>query len=239
MSELPVIVGATRGRLPGDSGDQLVYGDDGSLVVYATAPIDGVLISQHRPCLLVVDDVRFVVLAHTVEGKHHVYRCQPWKPGPYDREGAVVDYDPDRLHHQRVERLHFAVRGVILFSLLPVMPLMGLLPENAKKKLQEHGLLPPGSQMSSLLLEWALALLCVAAELISIISGSLLPAAIFGFIAIVLVIDIPHRMVLAAESRDIGMFSWPRELWRAMRTPAPTEPPQLDEDTAKPAKLDS
>jgi hypothetical protein len=240
MTELPIVVGAARGRLLSDRGDQLVYGDDGGLLVVAHTAIEGVLISQHRPCLLVIDDVRFVVLSHDRDNGKHVYRCGAWNPGPYEREGAVVVYDPDRVHHERVERLHYAARGLILFSLLPVMPLLGLLPEGAKKKLQEHALLPAGSQMGSLVFEWMLCLVCVSAELLAIIGGSLGFAAFFAVVTLFLLVDIPHRMVLVAEGRDVGMFSWPRELWRSLRTPPPAEPARLDgdNDDDKPAKLE-
>ena len=231
MSELHVVVGASHRRLPGDKGDQLVYGDDGGLVVYAATAIDGVIVSQHRPCLLVVGDARFVVLQHAHEGAHHVYRCQPWNPGPYDREGAVVDYDPDRLHNHRVERLHYAARAALLVALLPFVPVLGLLPEDAKKKLKRHGLLPAGSQMSSLLLEWILLLLVVIAELLLVIAGSIVGAVICALFALTLLIDIPHRLVLAAENRDIGMFAWPRELWRALRAPPlDAAPPPVSQD---------
>ncbi len=230
MSELPVIVGAKRsnaaGRLIGDKGDQLVYGDDGGLVVYSATAIDGVLVSQHRPCLLVVDGVRFVIRTYTLEGRQHVYRCEPWQPGPYEREGAVVDYDPDRVHHHRVERLHLFVRALVLLVLLPAVPVLGLLPEDTKKQLKEHGLLPGGSQMSSLVFEWMLLLLVVAAELLLVVSGSLVGAGLCALVALTLLVDIPHRVVLAAENRDIGVFAWPRELWRSMRAepPAPDQP---------------
>lgn len=234
MSELPVIVGAARGRLPGDRGDQLVYDDDGGLVIHAASVIDGVAISQHRPCLLVVNEARFEVCSYAVQDRRHIYQCRPWNPGPYDREGVVVEYDPDRLQNERVDRLHFAARGALLLALMPIVPFMGLLPENAKKTLKLHGLLPAGSQMSSLLLEWMLLLVVVALELVLIIAGSGF-AILCALFALTLIVDIPHRIVLIAENRDVGMFAWPRELWRAMRE---TEPTSTDEPRASPPDPD-
>jgi hypothetical protein len=221
MSELPVIVGAARGRLPGDRGDQLVYDNDGGLVIHASTVIDGVAISQHRPCLLVVNGARFKVCSYAAQDRRHVYQCRPWNPGPYDREGVVVEYDPDRLHNERVHRLHFAARGALLLVLMPIVPFLGLLPENAKKTLKLHGLLPAGSQMGSLMLEWVLLLAVVALELVLVVAGSGF-AIVCALFALTLIVDIAHRIVLVAENRDVGMLAWPRELWRAIRETAPT-----------------
>lgn len=226
---LPTVVGKTARRLPGDRGDERVYGDDGTLVIRAGAPIESAEPSTHRPTLLVVDGVHWKLVAHTRAGALHVYALEPWTPGPFEREGLVIAYDPERVHHARVEELSLALRTVLLFALLPVSPFFGMLSEDAKNWLRERGLLPPASQASSLLVEWLLMYALAGAELLCIFGGALLPALFFGVAALVVMIDIPHRITLLAEGRDVGMLAWPRELVRTLRSssPADDERPQL------------
>ncbi len=226
---LPRVVGKSARRLPGDRGDERIYGDDGTLVIRAGAPIDGAEPSTHRPTLLVVDDVRWRLDRHTRDGALHVYALAPWNPGPFEREGLVIAYDPERVHNARVEQLSLALRTVLLFALLPVSPLVGFLSEDAKSTLRERGLLPPASQGSSLVVEWLLMYALAVAELLSIMGGALVPAALFGAAAIVVMIDIPHRITLLADGRDVGTLAWPRELVRTLRarTPADDDGPPL------------
>jgi hypothetical protein len=220
---LPTVVGRSARRLPGDRGDERIYGDDGTLTIRAGAPIDGAEPAAHRPTLLVVDGVSWRLVGHAREGKLHVYRLAPWTPGPFEREGQTVVYDPDRVHHARVEQLSLVLRAGLLLLLLPVSPLIGVLSEDAKEGLRERGLLPPASQATSLMFEWLLMYALAAAELIAVIAGKPLLAAGFGVAALLVIIDIPHRITLLAEGRDVGMLAWPRDLYRALRDRSPAE----------------
>lgn len=223
------IVGKRAHRLPGDRGDERIYNSDGTLVIRAGAPIDGAEPSTHRPTLLLVDDVRWRIVAHTRDGALHVYTLGPWNPGPFEREGPVIVYDPDRVHHARVEQLSLVLRTALLFALLPVAPFFGALPEGTKGWLRDRGLLPPAAQTSSLFVEWVLLYALTGAELICIIASALVPAAVFGLLAIVVMIDIPHRITLMAEGRDVGLLSWPREFIRTLRARAPDD----DDDSSR------
>jgi len=218
----PVVVGGLVSRVPGDVRDQVVYGDDGSVVIHAQAPIDGIVMSVHRPCLLVVDGARLRLTSVDERGagrdRRFVYRCAPWNPGPFEREGVVVDYNPDRVADARAERASLVVRMTLAVLLLPLFPLVGLLPEGVKKKMNEAGIYPSSSQTLSLLVEWMLLLCVTAAEMVCIVAGAVWPAIFCGFIALMLLIDIPHRLVMASsEQRDVGFMSWPRQLWLMVR----------------------
>lgn len=221
---LPRVIGKSARRLPGDRGDERIHGDDGTLVIRAGAPIDGAEPSTHRPTLLVVDDVRWRLVGHTREGKLHIYSLVPWHPGPYEREGLVIPYDAERVHHARVEQLSLALRTVLWLGLLPVAPLLGLLPEDAKKWLGSRGLLPPASQTLSLVVEWLLMYTLAGAALASLLlAGSVLLWIAFGAAAFVVGIDIPYRVTLLSEGRDIGILAWPRDFIRTMRQRLPGE----------------
>lgn len=217
MSDLDVVVGARVSRVPGDKGDQVVYGEGGVVVVYAGSVIDGAVVNVHRPCLLVVDGVRLRLLSVEREGAWHVYRCGPWEPGPFEREGAVVDYDPDRVHEARKARLSLLVRVALTVAALPLFPFVGLLPQHLKERMRDAGIYPESAQMGSLVVEWALLLAVTSAEMIAIIAGSVVAAVVLGAIAVALCIDIPHRYIAAADQRPVGLMSWPAELWRALR----------------------
>jgi hypothetical protein len=97
------------------------------------------------------------------------------------------------------------------------------LPNGAKRALREQGLYPEGAQTASLVLEWAL-LLCVAAgELLLIMGGAVVAPVALGVLALLLMVDIPHRMVLAMDHRDSGLLGWPREVWKLLREEAPSD----------------
>ncbi|MBM4281254.1 MAG: hypothetical protein FJ137_11025 [Deltaproteobacteria bacterium] len=218
---MPTIIGRAARRLPGDCGDERVYGDDGTLTIRAGAPIQGAEPAEHRPTLLGVDGVSWRLDRHTREGARHVYALTPWSPVPVDREGLVVAYDPDRVHHARVEQLSLVLRAALLRVLLPVSPLAGLLPQDARSRLRERGLLPPATPATSLLCEWELMYLLAAGELLCALGGSPWLGAAFGIAALLVIVDILHRVTLLAESRDVGMLSWPRDLYRAVRQSSP------------------
>lgn len=218
---LPTVVGANARRLPGDIGDQRVYGDDGTLVIHAGAPIDSAVVSAHRPTIVVVDGVRWKLLRHHKAGTKDLYTLSPWEPGPFEREGLVVEYDPDRVHHARVEQLSLTLRTVLMFALLPVAPLLGSLPEATKQWLRVRGLLPPASQASSLAVEWLLMYALAGAAIASFVAGSFALWIAFGAAVLVVGIDIPYRITLLAEARDVGMLAWPREFIRTLRERSP------------------
>lgn len=232
--ELPLVIGAARNRLPGDRGDQLVYGDgDGvgvGVVVYAAAAIPGVVLSEHRPCVLVIDDVRWRVDFVDREGGRFVYRCSAWQPGPFEREGAVVVYDPERVHNERVERLSTTARAAAFLLFLPVLPVLGLLPSSTKEALRARGLMPHGGQLSSIYLEWMLLLFVVACELLFVVIGLVVPAILCGAVALVLIVDVLHRVVMANAGSDAGMFAWVRQLGQTFLS---SEGPPADEPTNK------
>jgi hypothetical protein len=228
-SALPRIVGRPVRRLPGDRGDELAYGNDGTLVIRAGAPVDGAEPNTHRPTLFVVDDVHWRLVSHTRDGPLHVYALVPWQPGPYEREGLVIPYDPERVHHARVEQLSLVLRTVLWLGLLPVAPLLGLLPEDAKKWLGSRGLLPPASQTSSLVVEWLLMYALAGAAIASFLAGSLLLWIAFGAAAFVVGIDIPYRITMLAEARDVGVLAWPREFVRTLRQRLPDDDVGVDD----------
>ncbi len=107
--------------------------------------------------------------------------------------------------------------------LLPASPLIGLLPEAAKDWLRERGVIPPATQTSSLLLEWMVLYGLAAAELLAIIGSAIGLAVVFGGLALVVMVDIMHRVSWLAEGRDVGMLAWPREFLAAWRQKLPAE----------------
>lgn len=220
---LPRVVGKNARRLPGDRGDDRVYGDDGTLVIRAGAPIEGAEPSTHRPTVIVVDDVRWRLDGHRREGPLHVYALSPWNPGPFEREGLVIAYDPDRVHNARVAQLSLALRTVLLLALLPVSPLVGLLPEKNKAWLRDRGLLPPASQASSLLVEWLLMYALAGAGILSFLAGSLLLWLALCAATFAVGVDIAYRVTLLSEHRDVGMLAWPREFVRTLRERSPAD----------------
>jgi hypothetical protein len=220
---LPIVVGANARRIPGDRGDQRVYGDDGTLVIHASSPIDGAVVSEHRPTVVVVDGARWKLLRHQKAGTKDIYTLSPWEPGPFEREGLVVAYDPDRVHHARVEQLSLALRTVLMFALLPVAPLLGSLPVAAKQWLRIRGLLPPASQASSLAVEWLLMYVLAGAGIASFLAGSFVLWIAFAAAVLVVGIDIPYRITRLAEARDVGMLAWPREFIRTLRERSPVD----------------
>ncbi len=221
VSDLDVVVGANA-SVVGGKGDNVVYGEDGSVVVYAASVIEGVVVSEHRPCLLVVDGVQLRVLSVEREGKRHVYRCGPWAPGPFEREGAVVVYDPDRVREARVEQARWYLRLAVVIVLLPLFPIVAVLSHEQKEALRERGLLPVTTGATgSIYFEWIVMILVVVLELLCIMGGAVFFAVVCGALALAMLVDVQHRMVLAMENRDPGMLAWPRELWRALRDEPP------------------
>ena len=203
--------------------DELRHLDDGTLVIRTSAEIVGAVPGTHRPTLVVVDDVSFHLVGHTRDDSLHVYNLAPWRPGPFDREGSVVIYDPDRVLKARRQRWSFAARALCMMLLLPASPLIGLLPEAAKDRLRERGVIPPATQTSSLLLEWILLYALAAAELLAVIFSAVGVAVVFGCLALVVMVDIMHRVSWLAEGRDVGMLAWPREFLAAWRQKLPAE----------------
>lgn len=221
MSDLDVVVGGSD-SVVGGKGDNVVYGEDGSVVVYAASVIDGIVVSQHRPCLLVIDDVRWRVRSAEQHGSRFVYRCETWAPGPFEREGAVVVYNPDRVREARVEKAQWYLRLLVLLALVPLFPIVTVLSHEQKERLRERGLLPVTTGATgSIWFEWIVMLLVVVAELLCIIAGSVFFGVVCGVLALTMLVDVNHRMVLAMDNRDPGMLAWPRDWWRSLRDGPP------------------
>lgn len=220
--ELPVVVGARSSRVPFEKGDQVVHNEDGSVVVYAGSVIEGVGVSEHRPCILVIGERRLRVFSVDKEGGRFVYRCGPWEPGPFEREGAVVEYNPDRVHEARVEKAGWYARLVVVLLLLPLFPLVAVLSEQQKTALRTRGLLPVTTGAAgSIYFEWLVMIGVVLIEFACVMGGSVVGGIVCGGLALAMLIDVQHRMVLAMDNMDPGMLAWPRDVWRSLRDDGP------------------
>ena len=150
-----------------------------------------------------------------------VYRLTPEAPNLYAPAGDVVFYDGDRHLERRLERKRTALAWALWLPTVPLMPLLGLLPQSTKEKLVGIGVDPARATELSLMLEWLLLTATVIAYLG--VGGVFTPAGFaLGAVALFLLVDIAHRVTAGAGGETPGLGSVAGEFARLARRLADT-----------------
>lgn len=187
-------------------GDKLERNGD-ALVIHAALPIDDLVPAPYRPPVLLVGDERFVLVAREGSRQRPLYRLRAApEAGLYEPEGKVIGYDADRHLEVRRDKVRHALYFLLWVPTVPLLPILGLLPEKWKDKLVHVGVDPGRATRLSIALEWMLvALLCIAYPF----TGGFftLPGLIVGAAALFVAGDICFRVTADYDSRSPGAFA--------------------------------
>lgn len=193
-------------------GDKLERNGD-ALVIHAALPIDDLVPAPYRPPILLVGDERFVLVAREGTTQRPLYRLRVAPdPGLYEPEGKVIGYDPDRHLDVRREKVRHALYFLLWIPTVPLLPILGLLPESWKDKLVHVGIDPGRATRMSIGLEWMLvALLTIAYPF----TGGFFtfPGLVIGAAALFVAGDICFRVTSDYDNRSPGAFALAGALW--------------------------
>lgn len=213
-------------------GDELVFVDD-TLVLHAAWPIDELVPSRYRPPVLLVGEERWVLLSVAGTPRRPIYTLRREVPSLYEMAGKEIGYDEDRHLERRRERGRTAVAWFLWIPSVPLLPVLGLLPEGAKEKLIHLGIDPARATRLSLTIEWLLLALLVIAYPFT--GGFFSPlGAVIGALAFFVMTDIAYRVSADLDGRAPGAFvgliaeigRWIRSM-REPPLPLDTVPPPL------------
>lgn len=222
--ETPPPDGSTTWSWRAPCGDRLQRTDD-RLVLEAVFPVEGLEASRYRSAVLRVGDARYTLTAIEGDPRRPTYRFALEVQNLYALPGELVVYDPDRHRARAHERRRLALAWLLFIPLVPLTPLLGLLPEGAKRRLGALGLDAGRATRLSLMFEWLLLFFALLGYLFS---GGLLsaPGAVLGALCLLLAVDIAYRVAADYDNRAPGMFGvvgacrdLAVELWRTRGRP--------------------
>ena len=194
----PRIIIAACGDILERSGDLLV--------IRARFPIDGLEPSRFRAAVLVVDSERFVVVAKGGQPETPRYTLQRRDANAYEPDGVVIGYDACRHRLRRIERRRTAAAWLLFLALVPVMPLLGFLPERCKRALPAIGIDGTTASRLSVPLQTLAVAFCVAAHFeagaIFTPRGLLLAA-----VAMLIAVDAAYRTSEHRDGQAPGLFA--------------------------------
>ena len=194
-----------RWRAP--CGDVCTRAGD-ALRIEATSTIAGLEASSYRKSVLLFFGERFVL----VRRDRLVYELgKDVDDNLYVLRGELVAYEPERHLEQRRERRRVALGFLLWVPMVPLMPVLGLLPQSVKDKLIAVGFDPGRATRMSLGIEWLLLFFALLAY--AFLGGFFsLPGLVDGAITLLLALDIAYRVTADGDNQSPGMFGVVREL---------------------------
>lgn len=187
-------------------GDKLERNGD-CLVIHAALPIDELVPAAYRPPILLVGDERFVLVAREGTQKRPLYRLRlAGESGLYEVDGKVISYDGERHLEVRRDKARHVLAFLLWIPTVPLLPILGLLPEKWKDKLVYVGVDAGRATRLSIALEWMLVALLVIAY--PFLGGFFTPAGfICGALALFVAGDICFRVTSDYDNKAPGAFA--------------------------------
>lgn len=185
-------------------GDELSRDGD-LLTIRAALPIDELEPSRYRAPVLLVDGERFVLQSKEGDARRPLYRLrQIDEANAYEPEGKVLSYDGERHLERRRARRRTALAWVLWIPTVPLLPIIGLLPESWKEKLVQFGVDPGRASRLSLGLEWMLVAVLMIAYPFLVFTW---PGLLVGAAALFTAADIAYRVTADSDQRAPGAFA--------------------------------
>lgn len=180
--------------------------DGDVLVIRAQFPIEELEPARFRAPVLLVGCERFVIVAKDGPAETPRYTLRRKLANAYEPDGVVIAYDAARHLVRRTERQRTAVAWLLFVALIPLMPLLGFLPERCKRSFIGIGIDGTLASRLSVPLQTLAAAACVAAHFRA---GAIftLPGLALAALAFFLAADAAYRTSEHRDGRAPGAFA--------------------------------